>query len=46
MKIISDTLEFAIPEETAVTLGKFDGIHKGHQKLISQVLKKSAWKRK
>ena len=42
MKIISDTLEFAIPEETAVTLGKFDGIHKGHQKLISQVLKKKA----
>ena len=40
MKIISDTLEFTISEETAVTLGKFDGIHKGHQKLINQVLKK------
>ena len=38
MKIISDTLEFQIPEESAITLGKFDGIHKGHQKLIKKIL--------
>lgn len=40
MKIISDTLEFEISEDSAVTLGKFDGIHKGHQKLIKQILEK------
>ena len=38
MKIINNTLDFGIPEESAVTLGKFDGIHKGHQKLIKQIL--------
>lgn len=42
MKIINDTLDFWIPEESAVTLGKFDGIHKGHQKLMKHVLAKSA----
>lgn len=37
---MSDTLEFWIPEESAVTLGKFDGIHKGHQKLMKKILEK------
>ena len=40
MKIISDTLDFWIPQESAITLGKFDGIHKGHQKLMKKVLEK------
>lgn len=40
MKTISNTLDFWIPEESAVTLGKFDGIHKGHQKLIRKILEK------
>ena len=34
MKYISDTTEFQIPEPSIVTLGKFDGRHRGHQKLI------------
>ena len=42
MKIINDTLDFRISEESAVTLGKFDGIHKGHQKLMRQILEKKA----
>ena len=29
-----------IPEETAVTLGKFDGLHRGHQKLINRIVQK------
>ena len=29
-----------IQEETAVTLGKFDGVHRGHQKLLSRILEK------
>lgn len=38
MKIINNTLDFWIPENSAVTLGKFDGIHKGHQKLMKKIL--------
>lgn len=40
MKIMNDTLDFWIPEESAITLGKFDGIHKGHQKLMKKILEK------
>ena len=40
MKIIKETLDFSIPEKSAVTLGKFDGIHKGHQKLMEKILAK------
>lgn len=39
MKIISGTTEFAIPEETVVSIGKFDGVHKGH-KYIVEMMKK------
>ncbi len=42
MKIMNDTLDFSIPEESAITLGKFDGIHRGHQKLMNHVLEKKA----
>ncbi len=40
MKILNNTLDFFISEKSAVTLGKFDGIHRGHQKLIGEVLAK------
>ncbi len=35
--IVYETTDFKIEEPTAVTLGNFDGIHLGHQKLISTV---------
>lgn len=38
MKIINDTLDFQLSNESAVTLGKFDGIHRGHQKLMNKIL--------
>jgi riboflavin kinase/FMN adenylyltransferase len=38
MKIISGTTEFRISVPTAVAVGKFDGIHKGHQKLLEEII--------
>lgn len=37
MKIINNTTEFYIEEETAVAIGKFDGFHRGHQKLLDMI---------
>lgn len=37
MKIISQTTEFMISERTAIAIGKFDGIHKGHQRLLREI---------
>ena len=40
MQVIFNTEDFQITEKTAVTLGKFDGIHKGHQLLLNSLLEK------
>ncbi|MDO4303461.1 MAG: bifunctional riboflavin kinase/FAD synthetase [Bacillota bacterium] len=40
MQIIHDTTEFHIKEKTAAAIGKFDGIHKGHEKLLSCILRR------
>lgn len=37
MKIIEHTTEFHIEEDTAVAIGKFDGFHRGHQKLLAHL---------
>lgn len=41
MIIISNTTDFEIPYDTAVIIGKFDGYHRGHQKLIENAMKKT-----
>lgn len=40
MEFINQLSQLHITEKTAVTLGKFDGLHRGHKKLLNQVLRK------
>lgn len=38
MKYINNTLDFKIEEDTVITLGKFDGLHRGHELLMENLL--------
>jgi len=38
MEIIADTSEFYLEKETAVAIGKFDGVHLGHRRLLDEIL--------
>ncbi len=38
MKYMKNTLDFQLNKRSVVTLGKFDGLHRGHDKLISRTI--------
>ena len=40
MKYIKNTLDFHVDEPTVISLGKFDGIHRGHELLMEKLAKK------
>lgn len=40
MEYIRNTTDFYVSEDTAVSLGKFDGIHRGHIRLLEHLKKK------
>ena len=38
MEIIADTTQFYLEIDTAVAIGKFDGLHIGHRRLLDEIL--------
>lgn len=40
MQIIHGTIDFQLNTDTAIAMGKFDGIHVGHRKLLETILDK------
>ena len=37
MNIIKDTTDFTLTQDSVVAIGKFDGIHRGHEKIIRRM---------
>ncbi len=42
MKYISKTLDFHVDEPSVITMGKFDGLHRGHETLIEILKEKTS----
>lgn len=40
MEIITGTLDFELNIETAIAIGKFDGLHLGHRRLLQEIINK------
>ncbi len=41
MQIIKDTTKFQLDGDSAIVIGKFDGMHLGHQKLLNEIVDKN-----
>ncbi|MCC8142095.1 MAG: bifunctional riboflavin kinase/FAD synthetase [Lachnospiraceae bacterium] len=41
MKYFRDTMDFNIREPSSIALGKFDGLHQGHRKLLEEIKNKA-----
>lgn len=41
LEIISNTTQFYLEKETAVAIGKFDGVHIGHRRLLEEILEQN-----
>lgn len=41
MEYIQNQLDYTIQEDTVITLGKFDGLHRGHELLMEKMFEKS-----
>ena len=41
MQLVTDITHFQSPEHTVLTIGTFDGIHIGHQRIITQVVERA-----
>ena len=42
MKYIKNTLDFHVEKPTVISLGKFDGIHRGHELLMEKLAHRQA----
>ena len=40
MEIVTNPASFLAPGRTALTIGKFDGIHRGHRRLLQEIMQK------
>ena len=40
MEIISESIDFQLNRETSIAIGKFDGVHLGHRRLLEEILAK------
>lgn len=43
MEIIAGTLNFQLHRDTAVAMGKFDGLHVGHRELLGRIIEQRDW---
>ena len=46
MEYVNQTLDFSIEGPSVITLGKFDGLHRGHELLMKELQEQKDWLKK